>query len=193
MGLNRVLGPGRDPFETLEHWICLDCGEESTESDFIQCEKGIIINDTLKSALATICCSESLIERLIKKTKSPPRPPNPNKTSNSKIGKKIVIPNDLWLPIKKYHNVFFDKSDSTSAIQLLVMAKKEKHYQEILDEEITTLLNIFKPLLTDSKVTLYHKSTRICLACERKIRKEKYDGSKNIPEIICPVCKSVIG
>ena len=193
MGLHRVLGPGRDPFKTPEHWFCLDCGKESSSSKFIECKNGININDSLKRVLAEICCSESLIEQLIKKEKSPPKPPNPEKTSDSKIGKKIDITNDLWLPIKKYYDVFFDKSDSTSAIQLLVMAKKEKRYQEILDEDIITLLNIFKPLVTNSEVTLYHKSTRICIDCCKKNRKERYNGGINIPEIICPVCKSVIG
>lgn len=193
MGLHRVFGPGRDPFETPEHWICLACGEESTESDFIQCEKGVNINDTLKSALATICCSEPLIERLIKKTKSPPKPPNPNKTSGSKIGQTIDITNDLWLPTKRSIDVFFDDADYTSGIQLLVMAENDKHKREISNEDILTLLKIFKPLLTNSAVTLFHESTRICDACCRKIRRENYKGGEKIPEIICPVCESVMG
>lgn len=193
MGLHRVLGPGRDPFETPEHWTCLTCGGESTESDFIQCEKGIIINDALKCALAAICCSETLIKRLIKKTNSPPKPPTPNKTSGSKIGQTIDITNDLWQPTKRSLDVFFDDADYSSGIQLLVMAENDKRKREISNEDILALLDIFKPLLKNTEVTMFHESTRICIACCRKIRKENYKGGEKIPEISCPVCKSIIG
>lgn len=191
MDPRQVIGPGRDPFETKEYWICLVCGEESASSYFLQCQNGIKINETLKRALAAICCSESLITQLIKKTKASQE--EASIQGKSEIGKRFDITKDLELfPIKKHLDVFFDKSDFMTAVQLRVMAKKDKQHQEIRDDYIITLLKIFKPLLTNSEVTLFHKGTRICEECCHKIRKEKYEGGDKVPEILCPICFDVL-
>ncbi|MDO8260977.1 MAG: hypothetical protein Q7T50_05800 [Candidatus Magasanikbacteria bacterium] len=194
MGLHRVLGPGINPFERYEHWTCLKCGVEKNKTDFIQCHRGKIINDILKRALATLCCSEQIVELIVKKIQQPADQSPPSETTNGDNNSRTLIVEDIFDSYsKKTLEEFLDEDEYQASIQLRVTAEKKKTpLAGLSSESIIALMNIFKPLLTDSEITLYHPCTRICLACYQRMRQEKYNGSEKIPEISCPICKNIM-
>jgi len=194
MSTRRVIGPGIDLFKRYEHWTCLNCGVEKSNTDFIQCHKGKIINDILKRALATLCCSEQIVELIAKKIQQPADQSPPSETPNGDNDSGTLILEDIFDSYsKKTLEEFLDEDEYQASIQLRVTAEKKKTpLTGLSSESIIALMNIFKPLLTDSEITLYHPSTRICLACYQRMRQAKYDGSEKIPEIPCPICKSIM-
>jgi len=195
MRTDQKIGPGRSSFQKREWWTCLNCGVESFSPKFRQCQNGININASLKRVLAEICCSEQIIKLFAEKTTQLSNQKPPFEMPSCDNSFKITLPEDMFgIANKRFAEEFLPEREFNAANNLRRITGKIKTPQnELSNDDIVTLLNIFKPLLTDSKVTLYHKSTRMCLACERKNRKERYDGSINIPEIICPVCESVMG
>ena len=194
MRTNQKIGPGGPPFQRREWWTCLDCGVESFSPNFLQCQNGININDSLKRALAEICCSEQIIKLFAGKITQPANQKPPFEIPGCDNSFKIVLPEDMFgIATKRFAEEFLPEREFYAANNLRrITGKLKTPKNELSNDDIIALLNIFKPLLTDSKVTLYHKSTRICLACYQRMRQEKYDGSEKIPEINCPICKNIM-